>query len=171
MLENTSDGSQPFGDFIIRENNVYFMYTYYEAGVRDFRLYKSTDNFATVPTFTIAIANTDYVEPSLIDIRGGKSIILARIDSGAEGSKSFVQYNSNDGINFTYKGETNIFGDVNRSIRCPVAIKYDSERNELIAVAGDRGKGDNVEIDSEDLELGFISKMPIMFSMIQQLTN
>ena len=156
LIESGAVATQPFGEFINRNGTVNFLMDYYESdGSITVRLYSNSDNFETVPTFTPIILDSPYVEHILIDIGQGKSIILGRNDSGEAGAKSFGQYNSTDGFNFIFKGETNIYGDVNRSIRCPLAAHFDSERNEIVIAVGDRGRGDYVEIDPEDLELRF----------------
>lgn len=139
--------SQPFGTIIKRGSDVYFVVHVTDSGVNTFRLYKSTNNM-TSTTFTnmIGTISNNAVEPFLIDIAGGKSIMLARNnDLTTAGQASFYQYNSADGVNFTYKGTTNLWNDKNFSMGTPVSMYWNSVSDDLTVVTTERKNPNTIQ--------------------------
>jgi len=129
---NESTPNQPFGKFLTRGADVYFVVQYYTESVYETRLYKSLDNFATLPTFTVIVSDTtkDYDEPFLEDIDNGRSILIFR-------NQVHTQYNSTDGLNFTLKGTmNNIWSDMYKnSPGVPVWLEYIPESGRLLVLA------------------------------------
>jgi len=132
----------PFGDFVTRGTDSCFLLNYVNVvnGNRQVRIYKSSDNFITSPTYTIAITNltSSYTEPWLVDIANGKSIIFIRNNSSSAGQLSYFQYNSENGLDFTFKGMCNIYNDLSHSARSPISVAYNTSTNELIVIAANR---------------------------------
>jgi len=130
----------PFGTLLKRGSDVYFASYLTESAVNKFRLYKSTNNFTSITNSVIvnSISN-NAVEPVIVDIAGGKSILIARNnDYSTPGQPSFYQYNSSDGVTFSYKGVTNLWSDLNYSVGTPVGMLYDSVTDDLIVVTTER---------------------------------
>ena len=127
------------GEFMIRGANVYFI-TNDSSSPRQISLWESTDNFATTPTSSVIVADAtkSYAEPIMMDIGEGKSILLLRNQSTSSGQLSYYQYNSIDGVNFTYKGTTNIFDDIPYSVRVICSLKYYAPNNELLVITNSR---------------------------------
>lgn len=142
IIENNVSvtAAQPFGNIIKRGTDLYFVVGVTDSGNNKFRLYKSTNNMSST-TFTDMIGNitNNGVEPFLIDISGGKSIMLVRNNDYVNtGQQSFYQYNSVDGVNFTYKGITNMWSDKNYSMGTPVGAYYDSVTDDFFIVTNQR---------------------------------
>jgi len=130
----------PFGTLLKRGSDVYFASYLTESAVNKFRLYKSTNNFTSITNSVIvnSISN-NAVEPVIVDIAGGKSILIARNnDYSTPGQPSFYQYNSSDGVTFSYKGVANLWSDLNYSVGTPVGMLYDSVTDDLIVVTTER---------------------------------
>lgn len=121
--------NQPFGDIINIAPQSSFI-IWFENGIT--KMYSSLDNFESKPTESIIINDSTKImyEPFLINLKKNKKIILFRNGNGKPGQCSFYQYNSN-GNSFYFKGETNIFSDLEYSVRSPVSLRYDSNKDLL----------------------------------------
>jgi len=166
----TGDTQAPHGKIITRGTDVYFV-TYVQGATENLvKLWKSTDSFATIPTATTIItdATKTLVEPMFVDIAGGKSILLARNNTTSVGQLSFYQYNSLDGLNFTYKGMTNLWGDLNHSVSTSVNMIVDTlgklhvispQRNINFYQADQDHAEDSLRIYSQDPEVVYASEV------------
>jgi len=145
-----SDFEVAYGNILTRGTSVVFTTSVQTATDNLVKLYTSTDSFATVPTSTTIItdATKTVAEPVIVDISGGRSIMITRNNTGVVGEKSFRQYNSTDGVNFTFKGMTNIQEDVNHSVQSLGSMIIDSQ-GRLIVVSPQREGFIPNEINSE----------------------
>ncbi|MDY8138684.1 sialidase family protein [Aquimarina sp. 2201CG5-10] len=133
--ENVSN--QPFGSIMIDGEISSFLINY-DKGVT--KRYSTFDNFSGSPNETIIVNDDSKIlqEPFLVNISDGKSILIFRNGNGKYGQSSYFQYNSDDGINFYFKGETNLFDDFKQPVRNPVSLRYDKKSNQLEVCAVSR---------------------------------
>lgn len=123
--------NQPFGRIVTTDNETSFLINYGDTGI--VKKYFTNDNFSSSPKERTIIKYSSKIlqEPFLVNLSGTKSIILFRNGNGGVGQSSYFQYNSINGNNYYYKGETNIFNDFDRSVRSPVSLRYDFKTNLL----------------------------------------
>lgn len=161
ILNTEGTSNQPFGNIIINGNGVAFLINY-DNGIA--KKYSSLNNFSTAPKETIIVNDPSKIlqEPFLVNLSNGRSIVLFRNGDGNSGQSSYYQYNSTDGIAYTYKGETNIFDDFDQPVRSPVSLRYDADTNELevctnsrFLTYSDKNIGNELRIYRQDADVIF----------------
>jgi hypothetical protein len=126
-------GMVPFGPVLTRPGGK-TVFTMYKENVGKVYIMESSDNGVSFTSQHLAVDTSIYVgEPWLIDHPDGRSIIIIRDTRTSETGQ--WQYNSLDGITYSFKGITNLtFNQLNQS-SCPVGAVLDTTNNQLIVIA------------------------------------
>lgn len=146
----TNEAIVPFGRVINRVGSDVLV-TY---GTNKVNTYISADSFSTrTETNVIDEATRDIAEPVLVDIGSGNSIMYLRNTDSAPAEPSFYQYNSADGLSFTFKGATNILDYLGKSSQAPVSARYTADNDFLEITTSERHSSSIIDSENYNANL------------------